>query len=202
MRGTLKAMPPILSCCPTTLEAEARDMTVNAEPSCLKYVSSVAVWQIAAEEQSRKMAFDMEVRMKQRCVTEFLHAKGKAPNDIQWHLVNMYGDQTVDVSTVRRWVVCFSSGNSDVRDRPHSGSPGTSYWAECKIQSCSRWVPHIPVWRSWSKFQSLAGLSYHSHSPDLAPDYMGNIFLTMKPSRKWFAFAVVYFYESNMTIQS
>ena len=48
--------------------------------------------------------------MKQRRVTEFLHV-GK-----EWHprmcLLNVYGDQTVDVSTVRQWVVHFSSGDS------------------------------------------------------------------------------------------
>jgi hypothetical protein len=57
-------------------------MTVEVEPSCLKCVSSVAVQQMAAEEQSRKMASHMEVCMKQRCVTEFLHAEENAPIDI------------------------------------------------------------------------------------------------------------------------
>ncbi|MEQ5154436.1 hypothetical protein ABN254_21715, partial [Providencia rettgeri] len=33
-----------------------------------------AVQQMAAEGQSDKMASDMEVHMKQRCVTNFLHA--------------------------------------------------------------------------------------------------------------------------------
>ena len=33
------------------------------------------VQQMAAEGQSDKMASDMEVRMKQRCVIEFLHAE-------------------------------------------------------------------------------------------------------------------------------
>ena len=47
------------------------------------------------------MASDMEVCMKQGCVTEFLHAEEIAPIDIQWHLLNVYGDETVDVSTVR-----------------------------------------------------------------------------------------------------
>jgi len=39
-----------------------------------------------------------------------------APNDIHRRLLNVYGDQTVDVSTVRRWVERFSSGDSDVPD--------------------------------------------------------------------------------------
>jgi len=72
------------------------------------------------------MASDMEVRMKQRCVTEFLHAEKLAPNDIHRRLLNVYGDQTVDVSTVRRWVACFSSGDSDVKDKPRSGQPCTA----------------------------------------------------------------------------
>ena len=37
--------------------------------------------------------------------------------DIGGHLLNVNGDQTVDVSTVRQWVVCFSSDNIN------SGSP-------------------------------------------------------------------------------
>jgi hypothetical protein len=38
-------------------------------------------------------------------------------------LLNVYGGKTVDVSTVRRWVVSFSSGDSDVRNRPLSARP-------------------------------------------------------------------------------
>ena len=77
----------------------------------------VAMRQTTAEGQS-----DMEVRMKQRCVIEFLHAEKIAPNDIHRRLLNVYGDQTVDVSTVRRWVARFSSGDSDVKDKPRSGT--------------------------------------------------------------------------------
>jgi hypothetical protein len=42
----------------------------------------VAMRQMAVEGQSDKMVSDMEVRMKQRCVIEFLHAEKTAPNDI------------------------------------------------------------------------------------------------------------------------
>ena len=72
------------------------------------------------------MASDMEVRMKQRYLIELLHAEKIAPNDIHRRLLNVYGDQTVDVSTVRRWVACFSSGDSDVKDKPCSGHPCTT----------------------------------------------------------------------------
>jgi hypothetical protein len=42
----------------------------------------VAVRQMTAEGQADKMAADMEVRMKQRCVIEFHHTEKIAPNDI------------------------------------------------------------------------------------------------------------------------
>ena len=64
--------------------------------------------------------------MKKRCVSEFLHAEKIAPSDIHRRLLNVYGDQTVDVSTVRRWVARFSSGDSDVKDKPRSGRPCTA----------------------------------------------------------------------------
>jgi len=64
--------------------------------------------------------------MKQRCVIEFLHAQKIAPNDIHRRLLNVYGDQTVDVGTVRRWVARFSIGDSDVKDKPRSRRPCTS----------------------------------------------------------------------------
>ena len=86
---------------------------------------------MAAEGQSDKMASDMEVQMKQRCVAEFLHVEKMAPTDIHW--LNIFGDQTnvhkdqrVDVSTVRQWVMCFSSGDSKVKDKIPSGWPCTA----------------------------------------------------------------------------
>jgi hypothetical protein len=58
------------------------------------------VRQIATAEQSTKMASDIEVRTKQRCVIEFLTAEQIAPTDIHRRLLKVYGDDTVDVSTV------------------------------------------------------------------------------------------------------
>ena len=72
----------------------------------------VAMRQMAVEGHSGKMVSDMEEHMKQRFVIEFLHEEKMAPTAIHQHLLNVYGDQTADVSTVRWWVVCFCSGNS------------------------------------------------------------------------------------------
>ena len=71
---------------------------------------------MAAEGQSDPMASDTEVCMKQSCGTKFLCEQKMAPIDVHRCLLNIYRDQTVDVSTVRQWVVHFSHGNSDVKD--------------------------------------------------------------------------------------
>ena len=49
---------------------------------------------------------DVEVRMKQRCATEFLNVENITPT--HQLLLNIYGDQIVDVSTVRQWM-CTST---------------------------------------------------------------------------------------------
>ena len=54
---------------------------------------------MAAEGRSDRMTSDMEVCMKQRGVTEFLHTDKMAPTDIHGCLLNGYGDQMVGVST-------------------------------------------------------------------------------------------------------
>jgi hypothetical protein len=61
------------------LEADAGGTAVQVEPSRQQLVSFIAVRQIAAEEQSGKFASDMEVRTKQICVMEFLHAEKLRP---------------------------------------------------------------------------------------------------------------------------
>ena len=86
-------------------EADGGGMTVEAKLPTSILLCFVAVWEMA------------EVTMKQRCVIEFLHVEKMAPNNISLFLLIIYGDQIVDVSTVRSWVVHFSNSDSD------SGSP-------------------------------------------------------------------------------
>ena len=73
---------------------------------------------MAAEGQADRMAADMDTGRKQRGAAQFLHVEKMAPIDIHQYLLNVYGDQTVDVSTVRQWVVHFSSGDCDVKEKP------------------------------------------------------------------------------------
>jgi len=56
---------------------------------------------MAAEGHSDRVVMDMEVQMKQKSVTEFLHAEKMAPTDIHRRLLNVNGDQTVGVGTMR-----------------------------------------------------------------------------------------------------
>ena len=51
--------------------------------------------------------------MEKICVTELLHAKIMVPTDILQSLLNTYGDQTEDVSTVRQCILHFSCGKSE-----------------------------------------------------------------------------------------
>ena len=67
---------------------------------------------MAAEGHSDKMVSDMEVRMKKRCGIESFHVDYNAPIDIHRFSLDVSGDQTVDVSTMRQWVVGFSRDDS------------------------------------------------------------------------------------------
>ena len=53
--------------------------------------------------------------IRQRSVIEFLTAEGELPIRIHEWLKNVYGDATVDVSTVRRWVHRFKEAEGQTR---------------------------------------------------------------------------------------
>jgi len=71
------------------------------------------VQQMAAEEQSDKIVSDIEVQMKQRCGIKFIHVKKIAHIDIHQCLLNVDGDQRVNESRPRWWMVHFSSGDKN-----------------------------------------------------------------------------------------
>jgi len=82
LRAALKVMPPVSLHWPTTSEVDVGDMAVRTEPSQQHSITLVAVRQMAAAGQSDQMVSDVELLMKQRGVTEFLHAEKMAPSDI------------------------------------------------------------------------------------------------------------------------
>ena len=99
--------------------------------------------------------------------------------DIDLHKLNIYGDQTVDVNSVRWWVVHFSGGNSKVKDKPRSIWPCTAVtpWnedgldqlicANCWIMTgtCIRsWISASILWKwhwqSWNIAKSVLDVSH------------------------------------------
>jgi len=61
-----------------------------------------------------------DVRFKQRAVIEFLTAEKVPPIETHRRMQAVYGDQCVDVSTVRRWVRRIEDGElgqADMSDK-------------------------------------------------------------------------------------
>jgi hypothetical protein len=46
---------------------------------------------------------DIDVHMKQQCVTEFMNAENIVPVEVHQCLKNVYEEMTLNVSTVRQW---------------------------------------------------------------------------------------------------
>ena len=120
-RSALKVMPPILLCCLTMSEVDVGGMTAEVEPSHQYFVTFCCrvtdgrwtVWQNGIWHGSIDKEKVVSLNFS---VWGVFPVNGMsmlvAPIDIHGHLLNIYGDQPVDVSTVRQWVVCFSSGDS------------------------------------------------------------------------------------------
>ena len=71
---------------------------------------------------------DIDVRIRQHSVIEFLTAEGEMPIRIHERLKNVYGDAIVDVSTVRRWVrrCKEAEGQTRLADETRSDRPATA----------------------------------------------------------------------------
>ena len=72
------------------------------------------------------MADVVDIRTKQCVVIKFLTAEGSSPIEIHRRLRSVYGEDAIDVTSVRRWVRRFKSGEKDISDRPRSGRPATA----------------------------------------------------------------------------
>ncbi|CAI6357430.1 unnamed protein product [Macrosiphum euphorbiae] len=74
------------------------------------------------------MTAPSDVRFKQRAVIEFLVAENVKPFDIHRRLLAVYGNQTLDVSSVRRWALRVKGsevGKAIIADQDRSGRPVT-----------------------------------------------------------------------------
>ncbi|GFW04124.1 uncharacterized protein TNCV_2668891 [Trichonephila clavipes] len=58
-----------------------------------------------------------------RCVIRFLNAKKVKPIEIYRQICEVYGQNAMSDSMVRRWVRQFNEGRSEVHDEERSGCP-------------------------------------------------------------------------------
>ena len=68
----------------------------------------------------------MSTRLKQRAVTEFLSAENVTPAEINRRLQAVYGENTVNRTTVNRRAIKFREcepGRANIVDQPRSGRP-------------------------------------------------------------------------------
>ena len=68
----------------------------------------------------------MSTRLKQRVVTESLSAENVTPAEIHRRLQAVYGENTVNRTTVNRWAIKFREcepGDANIVDQPRSGRP-------------------------------------------------------------------------------
>ena len=76
-------------------------------------------------------------------MSKFLCAKKNEHIGIHQHLLNVYGDQTVDVSTVRQCVVCFSNDAVIAAVEKWVTSTSADFY-ECSMQAIVHgWQKHI-----------------------------------------------------------
>ena len=81
-----------------------------------------------------EMAAPFEARQKQRAVIEFLVAEGETSLKIHNRLKNVYKDNIIDYSNVKRWVQRFKKstedhedvGKASIANKPCNGRPSTS----------------------------------------------------------------------------
>ena len=91
---------------------------------------------------------DIDVCIRQRSVIEFLTAKGEMPFHIHERLKYVYGDATVDVSTVRRWVRRSkeAEGQTRLADETRSGRPAGDCFFRAGIHSLvKRWTKTVEI---------------------------------------------------------
>ena len=105
------------------------DMAVEAEPSHSNSItfccrvrdgSRAAVWQKGPWHGS---TYEAEA-------WNWTPPQWKNGTHIHWHLLNVSGDQTVDV---KQWVVHFSSGKSNMKGSPHSRWLCIAVMMKCRV---------------------------------------------------------------------
>ena len=111
----------------------------------------------------------MSTRMKQRAVTEFLNAENVTPAEIHRRLQSVYGEDTVNRTTVNRWAIKFRKcepGRANIVDQPRSGRPFCDRWQATKTGwwTDQAWPPYHPEADSRFQHPQHNNCSMFSHS--------------------------------------
>ena len=103
----------------------------------------------------------MSTRSKQRAVTELLSAENVKPAEIHQCLQAVYGENTVNRTTVNRWAIKFREcepGRANIVDQPRSGRHQKQIAGRLEMSKervgyiigllgytkvCSRWMPRM-----------------------------------------------------------
>ena len=137
MRAAQKLMLPILLCWPMTSELDTGSTAVEVESSCWHSIT----FRCPTDGQCGRMVLMWKCIWSKNVSLNSFMCNKMAPTDIPWCLLNADGDQTVDVSTVRWWVERFSSGDSNVKYKPHSGRQIFTSGMQALVH---HWWKHIP----------------------------------------------------------
>ena len=124
MKAVLKVTPPIFLCWPTTSEAEVGGITAEVELSYQYPLTCVAMWQMAAEGHSDRMASDLEGYMKRK-------GKNWIPpcrkSGIHWYSLMIAEHLLRPVDIEQKWSErCFTHGNNSTKERSCSRRPCTA----------------------------------------------------------------------------
>jgi len=149
---------------------------------------------MAAEEPSDKMVPDMEVYMNQRCGIEKM-----AHIDVHQCLLYISGDQTVDVTTARQWVMNVSSGNSDVKNSPHSGQ--TCITVIPQNEDCPNQLIHSNWWTVYKAEYQLQWVRKMVKMLDILQFASGGFHECLKMNRKNTIGKIVRTYWTNTRLK-
>ena len=78
------------------------------------------------------MAAHRDNVFRQKAVIEFLTKERVSAKNISDRLKIVYGENCLGYASVKRWVVHFKNGNTDITDKPRSGRPLSAATAENK----------------------------------------------------------------------
>ena len=120
----------------------------------------VAMWQMAAERHSDRMASDTEMCLKQRCVIEI---PPRRKNNTYWHsltLAECFWRPNSGYEHSEVWVVCYSCGCSNTKDESCFTWPCTAVTSqnEERLDQLTCMNQHIMARALWTELTVVSSV--------------------------------------------